>query len=126
MANPGGGKPADSRARLRSRLLGAAIPLGVVIHFSLSVVYGYVFGLTSTESRARTRQNVAREAALGFGYGALLWAFNFQLVARMLYPWLAETNPIAQLALHGVGFGVPLGLLFCQKEQARVRRMGQP
>jgi hypothetical protein len=102
-----------------------SIPLGIAVHFSLATLYGYAFGLMSTEARMRTRLNFAREAVLGFGFGLLIWAVNFVVIARGLYPWL-RGDLLAQALPHGIGFGLPLSLLFSRKERRRVVRTGPP
>jgi hypothetical protein len=108
----------------QSGYLAFSIPLGVAVHFSLALLYGYAFGLMSTEERLTTRLNQAREAAIGFGFGIFLWLINFVIIARGLYPWLFATNQLIQAALHAIGFGLPLSVLFARKERRRVARTG--
>jgi len=103
-----------------------SLVLGLSVHFSLAVLYGYAFGLMSTEIRLRTRLNFAREALLGVLFGLVLWAINFGIIARGLYPWLYAGNLPAQAAFHALGFGLPLSLLFARNERRRVARMGPP
>ncbi|HEY3594797.1 MAG TPA: hypothetical protein VGL13_13025 [Polyangiaceae bacterium] len=110
----------------QSGYLAFAVPLGIAVHFSLALLYGYAFGLMSTEARLATRLNAVREAAIGFGFGLALWAINFVVIARGLYPWLYATHQLAQALLHGIAFGVPLSVLFARTEQRRVERMGPP
>jgi hypothetical protein len=110
----------------QSGYLAFALILGVAVHFSLALLYGYAFGLMSTEARLATRVNLAREAAIGFGFGLLLWFINFVVIARGLYPWLFASNQLNQAALHGLAFGLPLSWLFARKERRRVARMGPP
>jgi hypothetical protein len=106
--------------------LAVSLVLGVAVHFSLAVLYGYAFGLMSTEIRLRTRLNFAREASIGLVFGLILWAINFVIIARGLYPWLYAANQTAQAVLHAIGFGLPLSYLFARNERRRVARMGPP
>jgi hypothetical protein len=103
-----------------------ALVLGVAVHFSLALLYGYAFGLMSTEIRLRTRLNFAREALIGILFGLVLWGINFAVIARGLYPWLYEAHLPAQAVLHALGFGLPLSLLFARNERRRVARLGPP
>jgi hypothetical protein len=106
--------------------LAFSVPLGIAVHFSLAILYGYAFGLMSTETRLRTRLNFGREALLGSGFGLLIWVVNFMIIARGLYPWLLTTNQLAQALLHAFAFGLPLSLLFARNERKRVARTGPP
>ena len=99
-----------------------SIPLGIAVHFSLATLYGYAFGLMSTEARLSTRLNGGRAAVLGAVYGSLLYLFNFQFVARQIYPWLMATSHVAQWLAHALAFGGVLGLLFVRRERRRVAR----
>jgi len=99
--------------------LAFAVPLSLGIHFSLATTYGFLYGLVSSAERLSTRLDARREAGLGALFGAGIWLINFQLVARLFYPWLFATNQLAQLVLH-VGFGVVLAMLFRRKERKRV------
>jgi hypothetical protein len=110
----------------QSGYLAFSLILGIAVHFSLALLYGYAFGLMSTEARLATRVNAAREAVIGLGFGFLLWFVNFVVIARGLYPWLFASNQLGQAALHAVGFGLPLSWLFARNERRRVARTGPP
>jgi len=103
-----------------------SLVLGVAVHFSLALLYGYAFGLMSTEIRLRTRLSFVREALLGILFGLIVWGINFAVIAHGLYPWLYATNLTAQALLHALGFGLPLSLLFARNERRRVARVGPP
>jgi hypothetical protein len=103
--------------------LALAIPMGIAVHVSLTIVYGFGYGIMSSDARLATRLSPSREAGIGFIFGACIWLLNFQLVARLFYPWLVETNQFVQLLLHAGGFGTVLALLFRRKELRRVNRM---
>jgi hypothetical protein len=99
--------------------LAFAVPISVLVHFSLVTTYGFLYGLMSSDARLSTRLDARREAGLGALFGAGIWLINFQLVARLFYPWIFATNQLAQFVLH-VGFGVLLAMLFRRKEQRRI------
>jgi len=100
--------------------LAVALPLGLVTHVCMTLSYGFLYGVVSSDLRLSTRLNTSREAALGALLGAAVWLLNFQLVARLFYPWLFATNQVAQFGLHVFTFGVVLALLFRRKEQKRI------
>jgi hypothetical protein len=100
--------------------LAVAVPIGLIAHFSLVLTYGFLYGLMSSDARISTRLNARREAGLGALFGAGIWLINFQLVARLFYPWLFETNQIAQLVLHVGAFGATLALLLRRQERKRI------
>jgi hypothetical protein len=128
---PGGPVQAAASLLIRERAyepthLALTFLLGIVIHFSLAAFYGFAFGLATTELRARTRTKPSAEFLMGIAFGTLLWAFNFQLVARNIYPWLFNVNQPLQLLAHVGAFGLPLALRFGRMERRRLARTGPP
>jgi hypothetical protein len=109
-----------------ARSVAIAIPIGLMIHFSLVVTYGFVYGLASSDARLATRLDARREVVGGALFGAGIWLLNFQLVARAFYPWLFATNQLMQVVTHAVGFGVVLALLLRRKELRRVGLLRRP
>lgn len=88
-----------------------ALVLGALVHLGLSALFGAFYaGAMTRFFGARTMRSRSRQAVLGSAYGLLLWAVNFQLLARLLYPWLLETPPLVLAVLHAIGYGLPLGL----------------
>jgi len=108
------------RSALTDISAGTAILVGVVVHLALSAAFGALYGLLSTRVSDRTRTSSGREAGLGMLYGAALWLINFQIIARLFYPWMLLTPQFTQLVLHAVFYGLPLGLMFASEERRRV------
>lgn len=90
----------------------AAMALGLAIHLSASLMFGFLFGLVASDERRKTRRSTSAQLALGGGFGALLWLVNIQLIATFFYPWIVESGTALQFVLHVVAFGLPLGAIF--------------
>ena len=116
--------PLGQRA-LEDMAQSTALPVGIVVHFALSALFGLVYGRISAGLSTAARRSWARQALLGLAFGAALYLVNFQLVARAAFPWFLAMNQPVQLALHALFFGVPLGLTMAAAEQRlpRAREM---
>jgi hypothetical protein len=107
------------RAALDRTPLAIALIVGIIAHFTLSAIYGGVYAVGNQRLSQETRRSWGREAALGLIFGILLYVINFQVFARILYPWFRQANQPWQFVLHTLFFGLPLALLFT----ADARRM---
>jgi hypothetical protein len=110
------------QAALMEVSAGAAFAIGGLVHLVLSGIFGLVYGLASSRLSAETRANLTRQAGIGLAFGLALWLVNFQLIARLLYPWFLGTPQALQALLHAIFFGLPLGLLYGAAE----RRLERP
>ncbi len=110
------------QAALQEVAIGTAVVVGLLVHFALSAIFGVAYGAINNVFSQATRADVARQAGIGLGFGAVLWFVNFQIIARLLFPWFLMANQFAQLILHAVFFGLLLGLMFAAAE----RRVEQP
>lgn len=90
--------------------------VGPVVHLGLSAAFGVLYGITSSLSSEDIQQNPWVQAITGLVFGAALYVIDFQLIARVVYPWLLDAPQLAQLAMHAFGFGLPLGLLYAAVE----------
>lgn len=88
---------------------------GAAVHFALSVAFAVIWSGVVRNVPADVRHNYAAHTAAAMIYGLVLWIVNFQLVARVAYPWLLGTLEVAQLTIHAVGYGLPLGLLMTKR-----------
>jgi hypothetical protein len=107
---------------------GTAILVGSIAHLVLSGLYGLVYGLVNAMFSTKADTGWARQAVFGLLFGAAIWLVNFQLFARILYPWFLDAPQLAQLLLHSVAFGLPLALMYAGAER-RVQiggRAGEP
>lgn len=114
----------------KTALVGPAGPvsvfIGVLVHLVLSVGLGLLFDPIAARCSVATRASYGRMAGIGLGFGALVWLVNFQLVARLFYPWFLATPIATQLLLHAVFFGLPLALMYSTVERRSEAEPQQP
>ena len=103
-------------AALTATPTASAIAIALIAHLYLSAIYGLCYGIYNSALSGLSRRSAPRQTIIGPLYGAVLWLVNFQVFARALYPWLLVLPQPAQLVLHAVGFGLPLGLLYATAE----------
>jgi len=115
------------RQALEAASVGTVLIVGVVVHLILSALFGILYGLVVSGMSTSNREDSFRQSLAGFMFGAALWLVNFQLIARLAYPWFLDTNQVLQVIAHAVFFGVPLGLICAAAErQAPVIEAGGP
>jgi len=95
---------------------------GVITHFSLSVLFGLVFGLL-----VPMFSNGWALTAAGFVYGGLLYAINFLVFGSLIFEWFGPGEPrgpdqIFELIVHPTAYGLVLVPFFIDL----VRRLGPP
>jgi hypothetical protein len=103
---------------------GTVLAVGSIVHLGLSAAFGAVYGLISSRFSIYTLTHWGRQAGLGIAYGCALWLINFQVIARLIYPWFVSAQPFQQVLLHGLAFGLPLGLMYAAAER-RVHHIGE-
>jgi len=105
---------------LREDAFGANAPMialvGAAVHFSIAVMFGFAYGVANSQIAWSLRVRGARQAVMGVAFGTLIWLLDFQFIARLFYPWMLEHSQLVQWALHALAFGLPLGLLFAERE----------
>ncbi len=97
---------------------GTTFIVGVVAHFVLSAIYGLVYAFANRLVSDETRRSYGREAALGLLFGIALYVVNFQVIARLVYPWFRNAPQLWQFILHTVFFGLPLALFITASERS--------
>lgn len=97
--------------------LGTALVVGTVAHLGLSAFFGIVYGLLGARASEATRTSFGRQAGLGILFGLALWFVNFQIIARILYPWFLGAPQFLQAMMHGLFFGLPLALIYAASER---------
>jgi hypothetical protein len=85
--------------------------VGFVVHFALSALFGVVWGALSRILPLSVRASFGAHGAAAAIFGVGLYLVNFQVLARLFYPWFLNMNQFGQLMLHALAFGLPLGLL---------------
>lgn len=101
---------------------GGAVLTGVLVHAVLSAAFGFLYGIANAKGTRRTQTDWGRQVGLGLAFGAVLWLVNFQIIARLFYPWFLEPNQFVQLLMHALFFGLPLSLMYAGAER-RVHHM---
>lgn len=84
--------------------------VGFLIHYALSALFGLVWGAIAKSVAPSVRDSYGGHSAAAMMYGLLLWLVNFQVLARIFWPWFLEVSLPGQILLHIVTFGLPLGL----------------
>ena len=95
--------------------------IGSIVHLSIAALAG--IGFAALDSAVSRRASLTARAALGAAYGVAMWLVNFQLLARVVYPWFLAESQLAQVALHALAFGVPLGLMYAALEERAESRL---
>ena len=91
-----------------------AVPVGLIVHFTLSAIFGVMFGAAVGSVGALRRSRGALIAAATVS-GFLLWLVNFNVIAPLVFPWFGMVNQLVQFILHTFFFGLPLGLLLAPR-----------
>lgn len=93
---------------------GASSPLsGILLHLAVSGVYGLPFGIAAGAVAGARRPLILR-AAVGIGYGGLLFALARLIILPTMNSPLQELPPLHFALAHGV-YGLVLGLLASRK-----------
>jgi hypothetical protein len=102
---------------LTSPDIGTVVGIGTVAHLVLSAIFGLVYGLFAANTSLETQTGWGRQAVLGLLFGVVLWFANFQIIARVLYPWFLQAPQFLQMAMHAMFFGLPLSLMYARAER---------
>ena len=100
--------------------LSSVVAVGVIAHLALSAIFGAIYGLLDARLPGQTQRSYGRQAIYGLLFGAALWFVNFQIIARIAYPWFLDAPQFLQVALHAICFGLPLGLFYAAGERRAV------
>jgi len=85
------------------------VAIALATHYLLGVLFGLVTGAVMTQLRLDTRLDFA--LATGVVMGTLLYIFNFEILAVVVFPWLAELRGWETLTAQVV-FGTVASLLY--------------
>ena len=132
LASAAMGQPALSPFRMYASVIfgagaleftaGTALVAGGITHLLLSAVFGVIYGLIMAAFPLGTHTSFGSQSGFGLLFGAALWLVNFQIIARIGYPWFLDANQLLQLVLHAVFFGLPLGLMYAASERRALLR----
>lgn len=105
------------QAAMETTPLAIAFVVGGLAHLALSAAYGLIYGVINGRLSTPTQTGWGRQLAFGLAFGALIWLVNFQVIARVLYPWFLMTPQFLQMMMHAVFFGLPLALMYAAAER---------
>lgn len=80
--------------------------IGLIVHFSLAVLFGIVFAFL-----VPLMANAATLTVAALLYGGLLYVVNFQVFGRILFDWFQDDrgpNQVFELIIHPFGYGLIL------------------
>lgn len=93
------------------------IVVGLVVHFAVSVYYGLLFGLTHQRFIHTEWMKNWHRLVLGCAFGLMVWAINFQLIARALYPWFLHFIQSIIALIHVAFYGLPLAMMYIHRDR---------
>ncbi|WP_143526840.1 hypothetical protein [Rubrobacter xylanophilus] len=94
--------------------LATIVPVGLVIHMVLSMLYGAGFGMVASVVGILKENRWALVGAATL-FGLALWIVNFYVIAPFAFPWFGMANPLVQFIAHTFFFGTVLGLLLAPR-----------
>jgi hypothetical protein len=105
------------RDALGAGSLGTVAIVGSIVHLALSAIFGIVYRAFLAWLAPGRRLAWGKQGGVGLLYGGALWLVNFQIVARLLYPWFLDTPQLQQFLLHALFFGLPLSWMYAGAER---------
>jgi uncharacterized membrane protein YagU involved in acid resistance len=109
---------------MQTASVGTVVVVGTIVHLALSAVFGLIYGIVNARFSSKTETSWGRQAGLGLLFGAMIWLVNFQIIARILYPWFLMMPQFLQMVMHAMFFGLPLALMYAAAER-RVQHIGR-
>jgi hypothetical protein len=97
--------------------IGTPFVVGTIAHLVLSAVFGVLYGLLNARLSGESKTSFGRQAGLGILFGLAVWLVNFQVIARVLYPWFLGAPQFLQAMMHALFFGLPLALIYAASER---------
>ncbi len=98
--------------------IATAVPVGLITHAVLSVLYGVVFAFAVVSFPALHRSTIMLLVA-GTVYGILLWILNFFILPNVIgRPWFAMAPQVPQFVYHAIFWGTVLGAYFSTRRPA--------
>jgi uncharacterized membrane protein YagU involved in acid resistance len=105
------------RSAMDTTSLGSVLLVGIIVHLALSAGFGLVYGLVNAMFSQKTETSWGRQVGPGLLFGAMIWLINFQMIARLAYPWFLAMPQFLQMLMHGMFFGLPLALMYAAAER---------
>jgi len=85
---------------------------GAVIHYLIAIAFGVIGALLYewTDWSRHMRLGVVPMVSIGALYGVFVWLINLDVIAGSFLPWIWRAHQPAQLLLHAVFYGIPVGV----------------
>lgn len=109
---------------LEATPLGTAVIVGTIAHLALSGLFGVIYAVLSGLLPPAAEIRTGQQGLLGLLFGIALWFVNFQIIARLFYPWFLDAPQFLQAMMHAVFFGLPVALLYVGAERRWRRPTG--
>jgi hypothetical protein len=106
-------------AAMQTVSLAAAVIVGLIVHVVLAAAFGLIYGFLASRLSGEAQAGWGTQSLMGLAFGVAVWLVNFQIIARLLYPWFLNAPQFLQAVLHAVFFGLPLGLMYAAAERRR-------
>ena len=105
-------------AAMTSTDVALTVFIGLLVHFVLSAAFGAIYGYLEERFSRDVRSSFGKQAVFGMVYGIVLWFVNYQIIARILYPWFLSPPQGIQMMIHAICFGLPLAVIFAFYEKS--------
>jgi hypothetical protein len=92
--------------------------IGMLVHFVLAGAFGAFYGIIEERFARDTRSSFGKQAAFGMVYAVLLWFVNYQVIARIMYPWFLAPPQGIQMMIHALCYGLPLAVMYAFYERS--------
>jgi hypothetical protein len=99
--------------------------VGAFVNIALSGAFGFVFGALNGRLPVVAHLRWLRELVAGMAFGGLVYLFNFQLVGRLLYPWVLDQPQRPWALAHILVFGpvLAVGYVLAERREVRAHRV---
>lgn len=99
-----------------------AIPVGLISHTALSLIYGVAFALV-VQNVGMLRSSASATVVAATLFGIVLWVVNFYVLAPLIgRPWFTMAPAIPQFIYHAFFYGTVLGLYLASQLRIRTER----
>ena len=95
--------------------------VGLITHFSLSIVFGLIFALAMVPLFSNARALLVG----GIAYGGVLYLVNYQILGRVVFEWFDPSDPMGPNPWFGLVTHLGFGLLLVPFFLTTVSRYGE-
>jgi hypothetical protein len=91
---------------------------GLLVSLMLASAYGTVYGWVNARLPHDAHSDSIRQALFGMFFGAIVWTVNWQILARLFWPWLVRAPLFTELVMHAVFFGMPMAIFYAAMDRS--------